>query len=180
VNLLPAGLPASSTIGSTDPLNVFETVKEVRWVRPEPAYANVSSAWGMPTWGVDASGERTRVNRNFTVNGFCPNVNETWPADVWNVTRLLDLGFKVLEVDVVNLTDQTVGDFADGGQLVMAGGPGKGRFIAASKSVRVEWQGHSNYKKASVGVGDDKFSVCTSSYAIRIRVQGPKGVNPFP
>lgn len=179
VNLQPAGAAESATIGSTDPQNAFETIKEVRWVRPSSGYAKVSPAWGMPSWGVDGSGERTLVNRKLKVGGFCPNINNTWPADEWNVSRLLDLGFKILEVDVVNLTDRTVGEDSNS-QSVMAGGPGTGRFVPAARSVRVEWQGHSMYAKASVGVGDNKYSVCTSSYAIRLKVQGPRGVNPFP
>jgi hypothetical protein len=176
LNLIPSGEPESRGIGFTAGLNLFETEKETRWVRPGVGYARPSGVWGHAVIGIDASGERTLVTRKFA-QSMCPEI--ATPTDDWDVRKLLDLGFKILNVDFVNQTDKTVRDSA-GIQEVVVGSTGEARFVPSARVVRVWWEGHSTYEKALDMSTVGGSSVCTSAYAIRLQVQGPKGVNPFP
>lgn len=177
----PAATPTPHGAGSSGVAgqNQAAAANETRWVRPPSGYARASAAWGAPSFGSDASGERTTVTRSLKVMGYCPNINSPRPADDWNVAGLMNAGFKILEIDVVNLTDRTVTEDANG-QNVLAGGQGTASLNAATKSVRVEWMGHSLYMKKTALNYMSGYSLCTSSYALRLKVQGPKGVNPFP
>lgn len=177
LNLIPSGEPESRAIGFTAGLNRFETEKETRWVRPGVGYARPSGVWGHAVIGIDASGERATVTRKLNYPDVCPAI--ATPTDDWYVGRLLDLGFKILNVDFVNQTDKTVRDSA-GIQEVVVGSTGEARFVPSARVVRVWWEGHSTYEKALDMSTVGGSSVCTSAYAIRLQVQGPKGVNPFP